>query len=538
MKTLVKTLAVAARLRFLAALLIAALLAITAAKSYGEDAAKPPDAEKSAAAEKEAAAKIKNEPNSAARKRRARKSSKPKLAVPDTFPAAPVMAGVNIDEGRAIAHIGSEIRAAVAFRKTLVVWLVELSPAAEALRSSLIEPIVQQMQDFNDAYPDQLEMAVLGYAAEVRWATAKPTSKPSEIQSALTGLSTDKSNSANLCAALRQAIDKYAANRSSESEVLFVIVGASSGDDLKDADAVLLALKRAAIPVFGIGPPARFGQSVAQMVRGRMEREPADEHSPIESLFPERIRLALPGKQGTSDLTDAGYGPFGLERICRQSGGTYVRLHDVSMIGWGLAAADPNTLVFEKYVPDYVNEERYRQLLSENKCRLALHQAAQLPKADGLRSPRMEFDVLSDEAQMARNLTDAQQEAALEEQPIQQLYDAIVGSESDRPKLTGARWQAGYDLAMGQVLSAKARLDGYNAVLATLKQGKKLTNPNSKKWVLEPADEIAVGSALDKMAKNSRVYLERVVKEHQGTPWAIVAERELRYPAGWKLIER
>ena len=135
-------------------------------------------------------------------------------------------------------------------------------------------------------------------------------------------------------------------------------------------------------------------------------------------------------------------------------------------------------------------------------------------------------------------MTKAQEAAAVRDQPIQKLYDALIVGEPDRPKLTGARWQAGYDLAMGQVLAAKARLDGYNAMLATLKQGKAFANPDSTRWALEPADDIPVGSALDKMAKNSRIYLRRVVEEHKGTPWAAIAERELRVPAGWKFVEK
>ena len=87
---------------------------------------------------------------------------------------------------------------------------------------------------------------------------------------------------------------------------------------------------------------------------------------------------------------------------------------------------------------------------------------------------------------------------------------------------------------MGLTLAAKARLDGYNTTLAVLKQGKNFANADSTKWVLEPADELAVASTIDKMAKQSRKYLERVVKEHQGTPWAVIAERELEHPAGWK----
>jgi hypothetical protein len=155
-----------------------------------------------------------------------------------------------------------------------------------------------------------------------------------------------------------------------------------------------------------------------------------------------------------------------------------------------------------------------------------------------LESEQLNFPKAKDEATLAKGITKAQEAAAVRDQPIQKLYDTLVASEADRSKLTGARWQAGYDLAMGQVLAAKARLDGYNAMLATLKQGKSFSNPDSTRWVLEPADEIPVGSALDKMAKNSRVYLNRVVQQHKGTPWAAIAERELRIPAGWKFAEK
>jgi hypothetical protein len=34
------------------------------------------------------------------------------------------------------------------------------------------------------------------------------------------------------------------------------------------------------------------------------------------------------------------------------------------------------------------------------------------------------------------------------------------------------------------------------------------------------------------------MYLERVVAEHDGTPWALEAARELREPLGWQWHER
>ncbi|MCC7087495.1 MAG: VWA domain-containing protein [Pirellulales bacterium] len=465
-----------------------------------------------------------------------------KSAVPDQFsPDMSLgMAGMNVDEERAVKRVGSEIREALSLRPTLVVWLLELSSAAESLRRGSIDSIGQVMQQLGDEHPGKLEMAVIGYDVAVHWATPNPTKKADELKSALANLKGKNSERINLYGAVRQAVEKFAARTSSGSEVMFVVVGASSGDDLSDADPVLVSLKRAAIEVFGIGPAARFGPSVAQTVRGRTQREPSDEHTPSESLFAERIRLALPGQQGMSDLGDSGYGPFGLERLCRQSGGRFFRLRDMAMIGWEI---DPTTggikaELLERYTPDYVDEAQYRRLLAENKCRMALHNAALLPAQIGLEAMSAEFVPSSNEAQLAKNITRAQEAAAIKDQPMQQLYDALVAGESERTNLTGARWQAGYDLAMGRALSAKARLEGYNAMLATLKQGKKFANPESKRWVLEPADEIAAASALDKMAKSSRVYLKRVIEQHQGTPWAAVAQRELQFPAGWKFVEK
>jgi hypothetical protein len=34
------------------------------------------------------------------------------------------------------------------------------------------------------------------------------------------------------------------------------------------------------------------------------------------------------------------------------------------------------------------------------------------------------------------------------------------------------------------------------------------------------------------------MYLNRVIKEHPGTPWAYLAHRELTTPLGWKWTER
>jgi hypothetical protein len=460
--------------------------------------------------------------------------------VPPVFPGGVRTSTAGVEARDALGVVASELRGVLPLEKTLVVWFVEAAPQARTLRENAASAIVDVSRSLADEFPQQLELAAISYGDEAKWLLKTPTRDAEALGKALEQASSDGATRVSLCAALREAIDQFAKSASGDRQVLFVVIGTSTPDDMNAADAVLVDLKQAAIPVIGIGPAARFGATVAETVRMRRETSPADRAPEFESLYPERIRLALSGRQGTSDLVDAGFGPFGLERICRQSGGRFLRLRDVGVTAWELDVhtGDIRPDVLRRYMPDYVSEQQYRRLLDENGCRKALHEAAQLPAVFGLDEPTLDFPMARDEAAMANRITAAQRLAAVREQPINQLYNLLAPAESDRAGLTGARWQAGYDLAMGQVLAAKARLDGYNAMLAALKQGKKFQNAGSTTWTLEPDEEIPVGSALDRMAKNSRTYLKRVVDEHPNTPWAVVAERELSVPAGWKFVEK
>ena len=67
----------------------------------------------------------------------------------------------------------------------------------------------------------------------------------------------------------------------------------------------------------------------------------------------------------------------------------------------------------------------------------------------------------------------------------------------------------------------------------------KFEKPESDTWIVKPANEVTVTGALEEMAAaQSREYLTRVRDQHPGTPWAYLAERELREPLGWKWSEK
>jgi hypothetical protein len=83
----------------------------------------------------------------------------------------------------------------------------------------------------------------------------------------------------------------------------------------------------------------------------------------------------------------------------------------------------------------------------------------------------------------------------------------------------------------------KVRTEGYNTMLALAKQGLKFKDPKNDTWDLRPTDSVTVNSALEKDAADAKKYLDRVVVDHKGTPWAVDAQRELREPLGWEWQE-
>ena len=81
------------------------------------------------------------------------------------------------------------------------------------------------------------------------------------------------------------------------------------------------------------------------------------------------------------------------------------------------------------------------------------------------------------------------------------------------------------------------RVIGLNSMLAELKGGKTFSNPENNSWILVPDNEVSTGTSNKKLAQKARTYLDRVVDEHPGTPWALIAKKELESPFGWKWEE-
>jgi hypothetical protein len=74
-------------------------------------------------------------------------------------------------------------------------------------------------------------------------------------------------------------------------------------------------------------------------------------------------------------------------------------------------------------------------------------------------------------------------------------------------------------------------------MLAKAKRGMNFEKPESNTWNLRPSDKVSVDSKIDKEAKQARELLQSVVEKHTGTPWGLLAGRELDNPLGWEWVE-
>ncbi|MCP4777875.1 MAG: VWA domain-containing protein, partial [Planctomycetaceae bacterium] len=181
----------------------------------------------------------------------------------------------------------------------------------------------------------------------------------------------------------------------------------------------------------------------------------------------------------------------------------------------------------------------YLARLKASDSRSALVKAATFTTTGTLESPALRFEKLN-EATFVATVSAAQQTAAIVEPQINRLYEMLKVGEEARPDEISLRWQAGFDLAIGRAIAAKVRASSYNAMLALIKTKLKFDPPKDKKtpqnntWVLVPADIVETGSQDTKLLQKANNYLNRVIEEHPGTPWALLAQRELETPIGWK----
>ena len=460
------------------------------------------------------------------------------------------------DEGKAtsaaVDRIANEIRESVKLRKTLVVWLLDRSSSAgsqlqtvrrkmDVVYSQLSSKPAAEAKEGEKPVEAPLRMVVGTFAGDVQFPLETPSDKADVVRSAMEAVDTDDGSQENTFTAVIEALKKYHEFHTQGGYVMLVVVTDEAGDDENRVEEAIKLAKQHVIAVHVIGISAPFGrQTTRGMQNAEGPQDLARNPKPLvrqgpESRQVELIDLAFANSGSDFDQIDSGLGPYSLTWLAQETGGTYFACQDFGAGAESQVMQAWNPKTMRKYAPDYISDAEHQQLLM-NKAYAGLVEAARQPHVEVLNSFQTSFSK-SDEASFKRLLDNAQRDVAKFEPKIQAFSDALQRGEADRPKLKSPRLQAGFDLAIGRALAARARAEGYNAMVAKLKSSSNFTKEGSSTWNLVPHDTKSASSVLEKMISQSLMYLNRVIKDHPDTPWAMMAERELQTQLGWEWTE-
>lgn len=466
----------------------------------------------------------------------------------------------------AIDRITQEILTSVEQQPTLVVWLFDESGSLKGERQEILKRFHRIYEElgvieaadhpaFASHEDKPLLTAIAGFGEELHLYTPRPTDRMDEIEAAVEAIGDSDSRYEYVFQAIGNLTEKFRAyrlNRKNQRNVMIVVFTDESGDDIEQHETTIAKCQKLAIPVYVVGRPAPFGRETAYVKW--IDPDPNFDQRPQwvpvslgpETLLPETLKLFFVGSHGHEELLDSGFGPYGLTKLCYETGGIYFAVHPNRVVGRHVSGFETNNLtahiaeffdpeVMKKYQPDYISEREYRKKLGNNRAQAALIEAAQLSWT----APLEDFDTRfpwRDDAALAAELSRAQRAAAIRQPELDRMCRILLDGEKDREKLRGARWQAGFDLALGRALAAKVRNDGYNVMLAKAKQGMIFTDKANNTWQLRSDRDLA-NSTLEKMGEQAEKLLQQVVSKHKGTPWAVLAQKELQTPLGWRWQE-
>ncbi len=469
----------------------------------------------------------------------------------------------------AVDRLTGEILLSLEQNPTLVVWLFDRSASLRDQRAEIVERFDRVYQElgvisdqgapqfsdhiFDEGDEEPLLTSIAAFGTDVEFFGDKPSADVEELKSSISSIQEEESGQENVFSAIIKAAQQHKRYRlrKPRRHVMIVVVTDEAGDDLNQLDKAVDTCRKLRMPVYIVGTPAPFGRQEAfvRYVDPNPEYDQTPQYLPVrqgpESLYPERLRLGSIGRGDFDGPTlDSGFGPYALTRLPNETGGFYIAVHPFRVESGRANRRGPTGMtsqidyffdqrIMRRYRPDYVPTKEYEKRLAKNQAMAALVRAASQTWTEPLTNVRREFPKLN-EADFTNALSRAQQSAALIEPQLGQVVAILRKGEKDRDELTTPRWQAGYDLAMGRALAAKVRAEGYNATLAQAKSGLTFTNDKNDTWILSSTDKITTGSAAEAEAKLAKKYLQRVIEEHEGTPWAYLAERELKQPLGWE----
>ena len=445
----------------------------------------------------------------------------------------------------AVDRIAVEVLRQMERGRTLVVWAFDASGSLVAERQRLGKYIdgvyahIAQMDPEHRVEAGALLTAVVGFGKARKVLTDEPTADRQTIASAIAAVPLDTTGVETTFQTVVDVARKWGSFKRDGSpyHLMIIVVTDEVGDDEERLEDAIAAARAVKAPVYVLGSSALFGraegyQNYKDPRTGQMYYNLPVRQGP-ESVVPEAIRLPFWYDGPQYEFLDSGFGPYALSRLAGASGGIYF----ITRMGATRLTFDPAGM--REYRPDWVSKPQYLAAVNRHPVREAVLRAALVTQQQLPGQPSLRFPAADDGPDFKEAMKRNQETVARIEYTVNMALEPITAVVKRRDHETSRRWQAHYDLIRGRLLAMKLRCYEYNSACARMqKDPLKFTNPKSNAWRLAPTDELSSGGAkAGAVAAEAKALLQRVVKDHPGTPWALLAQRELKDPFGFKWVE-
>jgi hypothetical protein len=444
----------------------------------------------------------------------------------------------------AVDRIATEIVRRLEQGRTLVVWAFDASGSLQAERERLGKHIdtiythITQLDENHLSSDEGLLTMVVEFGHDRRALLPKPTAGRSEIIEAIKSVPLDETGVETTFATVADIVHRWGRFKDAHNQVyrtMVIVVTDEVGDDEERLEDAIAQAQKAKVPVYVLGSQAVFGRTEGHMDYVDPKTKHVFRNVPVrqgpESAVLEQIRLPFWYGGPQYEIVEAGFGPYALSRLATATGGIYfVTRFDTRRMGF-----DPARM--REYRPDWLRRDEYEKEVNRSSLRQAVLSAAQLTQQKLPGMPSLYFPAVDGpefKEAMSQNQAVAERTAYTVDEALGPINAVFMLRDHEKSR----RWQAHYDLIRGRLLAMKVRCYEYNWACARMKKDPpKFSSPKSNAWRLVPDQAIQYSEKAKAAAREAQMLLQRVVDDHPATPWALLAQRELENPLGFKWNE-
>jgi hypothetical protein len=183
----------------------------------------------------------------------------------------------------------------------------------------------------------------------------------------------------------------------------------------------------------------------------------------------------------------------------------------------------------EAYKADYTSLKELRAKIDQFPLRKAVLNAADVLTKHA-KSFREDFPAGGGGALTAeekKKILEQQQDPAKINAELEEALEELLDVGKEREQEKSKRWQANYDYVLARLTARMAYVEEYNLMLGKIRKDElpPLDSQIHQGWRMASQATLHTKDGKDK-AEKAKTALERLIKEHPGTPWEVLAKRE------------